>query len=134
MKGTFIVGYEINKKRKYKLKFKGGTHFGLYNCIFNKKSMFMYKCIEFIEGYSLRLQGWQTVEAKFFDLMNDFKQKLIIDYDHRIRKPMMLYKSKDLKYEEELIGDAANILALKNTGRQELETIEDELNFEEPEH
>jgi len=56
--GSFNVGYEINKVKKYKLHFNCGKNddstFGGFNTLFFKKSMFIYKCKNEIEGYAIR--------------------------------------------------------------------------------
>ena len=58
LKGAWRVGYEINKQKKYKLLFGEDTNFGGYGCLFNIKSMFIYKCAKPIEGYAIRKKKW----------------------------------------------------------------------------
>ena len=41
-KGSYAVGYEINKAKKFTHFFGKRSTFGCYNCLFNKKSFFVW--------------------------------------------------------------------------------------------
>lgn len=132
MKGSFLIGYEINKKKKFKIHIRQHSHFGGYNCIFNKKSLFIYKCLHFIEGFACRRAKWMMMEDKFPEMMNDFKIKLLSEYERNIRGPMMLYKQKDLDKAKKY-GTSINVLAIKTTGQLETSIIEHELELNQKE-
>jgi hypothetical protein len=44
MKGVIDMGFEINKTRKFVLRFFKGHTIGTYNCIFDERSMFIFMC------------------------------------------------------------------------------------------
>ena len=53
IKGSFKVGFEINKNKKFRLLFDKNSTFGGFNCLFNEKSMFNYVCVKDIDGYAI---------------------------------------------------------------------------------
>lgn len=65
---------------------------GTYNCVFSKKSMCIYKCHEFMEGFMLRLRAWRQVEKNFPEMMTDLRMNILKDYEYTIRKPIQIYK------------------------------------------
>lgn len=85
MKGSFTVGYEINKVKKMKLHFPPGTQFGAFNCLFRKKSLFLYQSWFFIEGYCIRKHKLEELGEKFPSLMTEFKKKIILSYENDVR-------------------------------------------------
>jgi hypothetical protein len=56
--GTYEIGYEINRVKKYVLRFKDSNVIGAYQCTFNKRSMFIYKTVTVCKGYSIRKVNW----------------------------------------------------------------------------
>jgi hypothetical protein len=65
LQGSYYVGYEINKERKMKLHFPPGSIIGGFESTFNIKSMFIYKCKNEIQGYSLRRPNLKNLESEF---------------------------------------------------------------------
>ena len=44
LNGTIDIGFDINKIRRYVLRFDSNYVIGAYDCTFNQKSLFVYKC------------------------------------------------------------------------------------------
>ena len=42
--GIMEVGFDINKIRKYVFRYDSKYVIGAYNCTFNERSLFVYKC------------------------------------------------------------------------------------------
>ena len=42
--GVVEIGYDINKIRKFVLRYTNKTMIGAYNCTFSKQNIFVYKC------------------------------------------------------------------------------------------
>jgi hypothetical protein len=61
-KGSYYVGYDINKQKKMKLHFPPGNMIGSVNCIFLKKSWHIFQCKFEIHGYALSRENWQQIE------------------------------------------------------------------------
>ena len=59
--GEIDIGFTINHQDKMVIRMKKGTILGAYNCTYNKKTMFLYKCKTDIEGYMLRKQVWLEI-------------------------------------------------------------------------
>ena len=57
-KGKIDIGYEINRKPTYALRFENGVVIGSYNCLFNRRSKFIYRCKTNCEGYSIKKSDW----------------------------------------------------------------------------
>ena len=89
LKGSYFIGYEINKVKKMKLYFTLGTAIGAFNCVFFQKSMFIYKCKDEIEGYSIRRQRWLEVEEMYPNMIRELKVKIFSQYDKEIRTPLL---------------------------------------------
>lgn len=53
-KGFIEVGFEINRQKKFVIRFANKVIIGAYNCSVNKKTLFVYKCKTDVQGYMLR--------------------------------------------------------------------------------
>lgn len=53
-KGSVVVGYEINKIKKYCLKLKDKAIIGAHDVTFGKKAEFIYTAFTDIEGFFIR--------------------------------------------------------------------------------
>lgn len=60
-KGTTVIGYEINKQKRYALKHKNCCVIGGYGCTFNQRSAFIYTALTDIHGYSVRKENWHKL-------------------------------------------------------------------------
>jgi len=60
-KGLVDIGYEINKKKKYVMRFTNRVVIGAYNCCFNKRASFIYRCKSDCSGYSIRKSVWMEI-------------------------------------------------------------------------
>lgn len=57
-RGTYEIGFEINHKEFYVLKYKNCNVIGAYGVTFNVRALFLYKTFSVCEGYSIRKQNW----------------------------------------------------------------------------
>lgn len=60
-KGLVDIGYEINKKKKYVMRFTDQVVIGAYNCCFNTRASFIYRCKSDCSGYSIRKSDWKRI-------------------------------------------------------------------------
>ena len=60
-KGMVDVGYEINKQKKYCIRHTDKVVIGAYNCTFNKRAVFIYKCKQACQGYFIRKEAWNEL-------------------------------------------------------------------------
>lgn len=54
MKGSILIGYEINKEKKYTVHLKERALIGAHDTTFVKKSEFIYTAYSNIEGFFIR--------------------------------------------------------------------------------
>lgn len=76
--GTFLVGYELNRKKHFVLDFKSDKksfHIGAYGCMTNKKAMFIFKTHTNCEGFSIRKDKWSEI-CKNYDKCSATFRKL----------------------------------------------------------
>lgn len=60
-KGKVVIGYEINKVKKYTLILRDKAIIGDHDVTFGKKSEFIYTALTDIEGFFVRHQNWQHI-------------------------------------------------------------------------
>lgn len=60
-KGHLVIGYEINKVKKYTLIMKDKAIVGAHDVTYGKKSQFVYTALTDIEGFFIRVQNWHTI-------------------------------------------------------------------------
>lgn len=111
--GTIEIGYEINRIKKYVLRFKGINVVGAYECTFNKRSIFVYKTISICKGYSIRKHQWKEICGSNYELASVLNVQIFHDFDSRIKKKIIKEKDRDLvKWSQR--ADYESILALQN--------------------
>ena len=54
-----VVGYEINNQKKYCIKYMDSVVIGAYECMYNKRSAFIYTALTEIEGFFIRKRKWE---------------------------------------------------------------------------
>ena len=57
-KGTIVIGYEINKMKRYCIKHRNCGIIGAYGTTFNQRSAFIYTSLTNIHGFSIRKENW----------------------------------------------------------------------------
>ena len=57
-KGTVFIGFEINKKKKYCLRYKNGCVIGAFGCTFNQRSNHVAYANTNCDGYFIRKTKW----------------------------------------------------------------------------
>lgn len=65
-KGTYEVGFEINKKRYFVIRYKNDKNLkaniiGAYEATFNKRSNFVYRTATKCQGYFIRRSKWKSI-------------------------------------------------------------------------
>lgn len=62
-KGIVMIGYEINKEKRYCIQFNDRCVIGAYGITFNKRASFLYACKTDVEGFFIRKIKWlETIE------------------------------------------------------------------------
>jgi len=72
-KGIVRVGYEINSKKKFILKYSGSFGIGLFGATFNVPSLYIYKTFTRCEGYFIRKKTWRLIIDGYMHVSNELR-------------------------------------------------------------
>jgi hypothetical protein len=95
-KGSIDLGYEINRKKMFKLRFKEFNVLGAFYVSFERKAMFITKAYTACTGYSIRRNNWLQTLKDIPDVARPCKHKILHDFYKDIRKPMLVQKNRDI--------------------------------------
>jgi hypothetical protein len=95
--GSVDLGYEINKKKIFKLRLKEPNVLGAFYVSFSRKAMFITKAYTQCEGFSIRTDNWVQILSDAPDVARAFKPKILMDFYREVRKPMLVQKNRDIK-------------------------------------
>lgn len=97
-RGECDVGYEINKKKKFVIRYSTATVIGGFNCTFNKRAIFCYRTKTRCEGYSIRKQNWKDLidEDAYPNIAVTLKKNVEKDYLKNIKEKVLACKKKHI--------------------------------------
>ena len=95
--GQVEIGYELNKKKKYVLRYYGHTLIGAYNCTFNVRAIFCYRAKTDCTGFSIRKQIWMSILNDYDEIGNYVKDNVELDYFTKIKDKVMYHKNKHIE-------------------------------------
>ena len=114
--GTMDIGYEINKQRKYVLRYTNRTMVGAYNCTFNKRTMFLYRCRSECKGYFIRKINWLECIKMDSEIENYIKKNVQNEYfDNILQKVMVAKKIHIEKLASRKDFEQVKMVALKDS-------------------
>lgn len=91
--GTVDIGYELNRQRKFVLRYSDKkVAIGAYNCSFNTRSLFIYRCKTETSGYFIRKCAWMELLGKDPFIENYIKQNIEKDYNTNIEIKVLTVK------------------------------------------
>ena len=96
MKGFVDMGYEIERKQIFKLRFRNFNVIGAIYATFDRKATFICKAASLCEGFMIRRGPWLRILKKFPDIAKPLRYKMIKDFQRVVRRPMILQKSRDI--------------------------------------
>ena len=79
-RGTVVIGYEINKKKIYCIKYSNKCVIGAFEVTFNQRSAFIYTALTNIHGYSIRKQNWYKICNANPEMISIIKKNLAMLY------------------------------------------------------
>jgi CRP-like cAMP-binding protein len=56
-----VVGYEVNKERRYSLQLSDGATIGAFELTFNQQSEFIYTALTDVEVFFIRRSAWHEI-------------------------------------------------------------------------
>jgi hypothetical protein len=97
LEGNIDLGYEMDKKKVFKLRFKKFNVIGSIYATFDRKALFICKAASICTGFMIRKGHWLRILQNYPDISKPLKYKIIKDFQRIIRRPMMLQKNRDIE-------------------------------------
>ena len=88
-KGSVVVGYDINKQKRYCLKFLEKFVVGAYELSFNQRSQVIYTSLTQIHGYSIRRSNWHIIMNEDPLIVNAFKNQIKERYFNDVHRKVL---------------------------------------------
>ena len=95
-KGTYDVGYEINKKAFYRKRFGPSTCIGGFQACYLKRFSFVYKSYQNLKGLAVRKEKFVTILNQFHNIQIQIKLKFWDHFSQQIFQPLMKMKNIDI--------------------------------------
>jgi len=96
-KGTVFIGYEINKMRKYCLRYIDCCVIGGYGATFNQRASCLYQAMTYCSGYFVRKANWINMLEEHPEIAARIKQKILTEYIIKIRSRVNISRNADVK-------------------------------------
>lgn len=103
--GRIDIGFELNRKSLFKIRFDAPLMIGFYECVFDKRALMIYKSKTRSTGYFIRKKSWFYINQDIPKLSAHMKKKCLIDYRDNVRKKIIMLK----KYETRKLRERADI-------------------------
>jgi hypothetical protein len=111
--GIIDIGYEINREQRFVLRLSKGAIVGAYNCCFERRSLFLYKCKSNVQGYILRKEYWNELLDDFSEIADILKETVYFEYANTIKFKINAEKRNYIRRVSRRAGQA-EILAISN--------------------
>ena len=111
LSGTFLVGYDINKTRKFVVSHSEGKVIGEYNIMFMQQSLYIVKCKVDIFGYALSRRAWQHLRAEYAVYTRQLMKKCFRNAHRDIIMPIYASKQTMIKHYQSR-ADSKNIVVV----------------------
>jgi len=95
-KGAVDLGYEINKKKMYKLRLKKNLVLGAFYTTFDRRAMYTVKASQDCSGFQIRWLKWNKVLSSFPEISKTIKRKILEDFYRNVNRPMKLQRKRDV--------------------------------------
>ena len=83
--GTVAVGFEVNKKHKFIIKYENKCIIGAFGISFGQRSRYIYKTLSICKGYFIRKQKWFEILMEKPEISKVLKQNILIDFIMNVR-------------------------------------------------
>lgn len=78
--GTYVVGFDINNKSKFVMRFKKSNVINAYACTLNLRSEWIYKTTKVCTGYSIRRQNWKALLNTHHKIVDELIEQITYNY------------------------------------------------------
>jgi hypothetical protein len=94
--GRYNIGYEINKRVRFRKQFGCSTIIGGFQLSFLKRFLFIYKAHSDMICYSISRRSWNEIKNNHPMFHKVLKEKMMWHYIEQIYRPLMNMKNKDV--------------------------------------
>lgn len=94
IKGSVVIGYEINRVKKYCIQYEDACVIGAYGITFNQRCAFIYAALTSTKGYAIRKSNWNKLIQENPDVAGVLKQNVLLEYLLKIRCKVLSRKKK----------------------------------------
>ena len=95
--GQVDIGYEVNKKKKFVIRYINKTLIGAFNCTFNIRAIFCYLAKTVCEGFMIRKVDWMQILRESPVIGEVVRGNVRKDYQANIKDKVIAQKNKDLE-------------------------------------
>ena len=97
MQGQVVIGYEINKSKRYCLKLHSAVVIGDYAMTFNQRSQFIYTALTDLHALFIRKENWMVLLMENPDIGGKIISKIFLKYLTEIKSKVLVAKRKATK-------------------------------------
>lgn len=96
-KGTYEIGFEINRQSYYCLRYRNSNVIGAYGVTFNIRALFKYKTYTNCYGFSIRKSNWINILANNEQIMSVVKDSVKENYEQMVKLKLLKAKKNQMK-------------------------------------
>lgn len=94
IKGTVLIGFDMNHVRRYCIQFKDKCIIGAYGATFNSRAAFIYTTLTPVEGFFIRKEKWKEALEDNGEIGICMKRNIWIEYLTRIKMKVNVAKKR----------------------------------------
>ena len=96
-KGDTLIGYQVNKQKRYCIKYTDKCVIGAFGCTFNQRAAFIYACYNDNSGYSIRKEKWKEMIESNDEIGSIVRKNVLIEYITQIRSKVLIKKRQAIR-------------------------------------
>ena len=114
LNGMFEIGFEINRKPTYVLRFKNCNVIGAYGVTFGRRSMFLYRTLTTCHGFFIRRIEWRGLMDEHAEISQHLKDAVKKEYEISVMNRVMTEKKAMLTKWKERSDYEATLQVVSN--------------------
>ena len=94
MTGSVVIGYEINKQKRYCIKMKDKCIIGSYGATFNHRSPYIYTALSDISALTIRKENWYELLSSNPEIGGKTTSKVMMTFMTETNLKMQISKKR----------------------------------------
>ena len=112
-KGHFDVGFELNKKKFFVLRFNR-NQIGKFEVTYNRKSSFLIRAYTDCVGFFIRKITWSKLAEKYPLFFQEIDKKIYVTFIHKIWSKIVAAKRRKISDYQKRMGGNRQVIALQD--------------------